>query len=234
MKIAAYLRVSTDQQANNGGGLEVQRAALGLWCEQQGHEIALWSRDEGISGSNGLESRIGLYEALRAVESGDVGGVAVYRLDRLARDLVLQETLLARIWSHDASAFSTDPTENETLQSGDNDPTRNLTRQILGAIAEYERALIVMRLRSGKLAKQVRGGYVGGKVPYGYRLEDDSLIEVTDEQEAITLMATMHADGASLRSIIADLDRRNIPPKSGKAWYPTTVRAIVSRQNRES
>lgn len=228
-RVVAYLRVSTQQQAEHGLGLDVQRVTIREWAKGSGCRVVAWHADEGISGSNGLETRVGLYEALRAVEEGDADGLVVYRLDRLARDLVLQETLLARLWSLGASAYSTVDAEHESLVSGGDDPTRNLTRQILGAIAQYERALIVMRLRSGKLAKRVRGGYIGGAVPYGYELHNDQLIPAPDELAAVELMRQMRADGSSLRTIIAELDRRGIPPKTGRAWYPTTVATIVER-----
>jgi len=94
MKIAAYLRVSTDRQAEEGLGLEVQEHAIRAWARSQGDRIVMWCRDEGVSGSNGLDTRDGLADALDACKTGHVAGLVVYRLDRLARDLVRQEQLL--------------------------------------------------------------------------------------------------------------------------------------------
>src|SRR5690242_12478196 len=95
MKLVGYLRVSTDRQAEEGLGLDVQEHAIRSWAKQEGHRISLWARDEGMSGSNGVETRVGLLDALGAIQSGAARGLVVYRLDRLARDLVLQEQLLA-------------------------------------------------------------------------------------------------------------------------------------------
>jgi DNA invertase Pin-like site-specific DNA recombinase len=233
MRLLAYLRVSTQQQAEHGMGLDVQRAHIKEWASRCGHKIVGWESDEGLSGSNGLEVRIGLYSALRAIEEGEAEGLVVYRLDRLARDLILQETLLARVWQLGASVYSTVDAETDSLDSGGDDPTRNLTRQILGAIAQYERALIVMRMRSGKLAKKVRGGYIGGRVPYGFDLAPDGqLAPNASEQDAIALMVRRRSEGATLRSICADLDDAGYRPKSADAtWYPATVSGILRRQD---
>jgi DNA invertase Pin-like site-specific DNA recombinase len=231
VKLVAYLRVSTAQQAEHGMGLDLQRATIKEWCNRCGHTVALWETDEGVSGSHGLEARIGLYSALRAIEEGEASGLVVYRLDRLARDLILQETLLARLWQLAASVFSTVDAESESLDSAGGDPTRNLTRQILGAIAQYERALIVLRMRSGKLAKQVKGGYIGGRVPYGFDLTTDGYLEPNaPEREAIDLMVRRRAEGATLRAICSELDDAGHRPKSASAnWYPATVTGILRR-----
>jgi DNA invertase Pin-like site-specific DNA recombinase len=63
--------------------------------------------DAGVSGSNGLENRNELSIALEALRDGIAGGLVVYRLDRLARDLVLQEQLLMEIRNLGGRVFST-------------------------------------------------------------------------------------------------------------------------------
>ena len=64
MKLAAYLRVSTDRQAEHGQGLDVQRAAVREWARANGHKIVAWYADEGESGKDGLETRLALADAL--------------------------------------------------------------------------------------------------------------------------------------------------------------------------
>jgi DNA invertase Pin-like site-specific DNA recombinase len=97
MRLVGYLRVTTDRQAEEGLGLEVQEEAIQAWAQTHGHELVALTRDEGISGSNGLDTRVGLGDALEAVREGRAEGLVVYRLDRLARDLIVQETLLAEL-----------------------------------------------------------------------------------------------------------------------------------------
>ena len=88
-KVFGYVRVSTAEQVA-GNGLDVQRSAIRSYCREHGLLLTRILSDEGISGSNGLDTRTGLAEGLAGVERGDVAGLVVYRLDRLARDLLLQ------------------------------------------------------------------------------------------------------------------------------------------------
>ncbi len=74
MRIAAYLRVSTDTQAEHGLGLDVQRQAIRAWARAHGHKITSWHADAGVSGSNGLDSREALPEAMAEVRSGRATG----------------------------------------------------------------------------------------------------------------------------------------------------------------
>src|ERR1700704_1782115 len=108
MKLVAYLRVSTDRQAEEGLGLDVQDRAIRRWARDNGHRIVMVTRDEGVSGSNGIDARFGLHEALAAVKHGTAQGVVVYRLDRLARKLTVQEATLAKVWDLGATVFAVD------------------------------------------------------------------------------------------------------------------------------
>src|SRR3974377_1125906 len=89
----AYTRVSTEEQVQ-GNGLEVQERAVRAFCKSQGLRLIDVISDEGVSGSNGLDTRIGLASSLARLEAAEADCLVVYRLDRLARDFVLQELLV--------------------------------------------------------------------------------------------------------------------------------------------
>jgi DNA invertase Pin-like site-specific DNA recombinase len=128
MRLWAYLRVSTDRQAEHGQGLEVQENGIRAWARANGHTIAGWSRDEGISGSNGIEAREGLGDALAAVADARADGLVVYKLDRLARALTTQEGILAQAWQSGGRVFSVDG--GEVHQNDPDDPMRTAMRQM--------------------------------------------------------------------------------------------------------
>jgi DNA invertase Pin-like site-specific DNA recombinase len=227
--LVAYLRVSTDRQAEEGLGLEIQDQAIGAWARTNGHRVVLWARDEGVSGSNGLDTRDALVDALEALKNHQAGGFIVYRLDRLARDLVLQEQLLADIRRMGADVFSTSSAEASFLTDDPDDPSRKLIRQVLGAVNEYERAMIALRLRSGRRKKHDNGGYAYGSPPYGWRAVGRELVEDPEEQAALARVRALRADGASYREIAALLTAEGYRPKRGRVWYPMTIRQILSR-----
>src|SRR5581483_3187873 len=103
VRLVAYLRVSSETQVEQGLGLDVQREAIRTWAKNRGHRIVRWAVDEGESGKNGLDTRVGLRDALEALKSHDGDGLVVYRLDRLARSLTLQEGTLAMAWEYGAA-----------------------------------------------------------------------------------------------------------------------------------
>ena len=226
MKLAAYLRVSSEAQLD-GLGLDLQEKAIRSWSRSAGHQVAVWTRDEGVSGSNALEHREGLLDALRAVRDGAAAGLVVYRLDRLARDLIVQETILSELRRLGAVTFSTSAAEASYLTDDPDDPSRKLIRQVLGAVAEYERSMIALRLRSGRRLKAERGGYIGGQVPLGYRAEGGQLVEDADEQDTRSRIVVLRSEGLSLRQIAASLEAEGRPSKCGGSWHSNTVRRIL-------
>lgn len=228
-KVVAYLRVSTDRQAEHGLGLEVQETAIRKWANQNGHRIVSWARDEGVSGSNGLEGRIGLPEALGALQDRTAAGLVVYRLDRLARDLVLQEQLLAEVKRMGCEVFSTSASEAGFLLDDPDDPSRKMIRQILGAVNEYERSMIRLRLRAGRARKRERGYAGDGPPPYGYRAVDGMLVEDTAEQAVLGRIRELRAAGRSLRDIATTLTAEGYRPKRSQTWHPGSLRLIVNR-----
>lgn len=229
MKILAYLRVSTDVQADEGQGLEVQEAAVRGWARDAGHELRAVLREEGVSGAKELDDRPALAEAFALLKDDRAEGLVVYRLDRLARDLIVQETLLAELRKLGAEVFSTAPGEQDYLVDDPDDPSRRLIRQILGAVSEYERSMIALRLRAGRRRKADAGGYAGGAPRFGERAEDRELTRDDREQLALERIAELAGAGVSLRDMAGILDAEGHRPKRADHWHPETLRRIVKR-----
>ena len=230
MRIVGYVRVSTDRQADAGAGLDVQRRAVRAWCRAEGHRLVTVLADEGVSGT--LSDRPALAEALALLRDRSARGLVVHRLDRLARDLVLQEQLLAECMG--AVVASTSAGEDPYLRDDPADPSRRLIRQVLGAVADYERAMIGLRLAAGRRHKAASGGYAFGAPPFGYRAERSELVPHAGEQEALALIAELHAaqvagGRTSVREIAAALSAAGHRPRRGGTWHPGVVARIVGR-----
>jgi DNA invertase Pin-like site-specific DNA recombinase len=146
----------------------VQRLAIRAWARQHGHEIVSWHADEGISASNDLDTRDALPDAAGEIREGRADGLVVYRLDRLARDLILQETLLAEIAGLGGQVFSAFAGEQDVITDDPEDPSRRMVRQVLGAVAQYQRSLIRLRLRNDLRRKAERDGHAHGSPPTGW------------------------------------------------------------------
>jgi len=229
MRLIGYLRVSTTGQADDGYGLKVQRADIQKWAKANGHQVVKWYEDAGVSGTATLVERPGLAAAVDALRPPpQANGLVVARQDRLARQLTVQEAILATVWQAGGSVFSAD--SGEILQDDPDDPVRTLVRQVLGSIAEFDRALINKRLKAGRAAKAEAGGFAYGSPPYGWRSVNGDLVAVPEEQEALSLMVTMREDGASLPAICTALSEAGHTTKRGGTWHPTTVAKILARQ----
>src|SRR5262249_10380326 len=181
--LAAYVRVSTNGQAEAGLGLDVQRDAIEKWAAANGHRVVAWFEDAGVSGANGLESRVGLADALAALENRTADGLVVYKLDRLARQLTTQEGTLAKVWALGAAVFTVDL--GEVPRDDPDDPMRTALRQMVGVFAQLERGMIAARLRAGRRLKAERGEYATGAPPYGWRAVGGELEAVPAEQDVI-------------------------------------------------
>jgi len=224
-KALGYVRVSTQEQVA-GFGLDVQERAIREYCKAAGLRLVDVYRDEGQSGSNGLETRGGLAEALARLQAGAASLLVVYRMDRLARDLLLQETLVQRLRDQGTPVRSASEPD---LDTDTDDPTKVLIRQIIGAVSQYERAVIRGRMMAGKAAKAAKGGFLGGLPPYGFKVEDGEVVVDDAEQEVVQLVGRRRASGASLRDIGSELTSRGLKPRAGGVWHPNTVRRIAAQ-----
>ena len=229
MKAVGYCRISTEGQSD-GLGLDVQRRQVTDHCWTKAYELVETFEDV-TSGSNGLEERTALAGALEALEVDGCGVLVVPRLDRLARDLVMQEQLLAEVWRTGAEVESAAEGE-ANLRDDPEDPSRALIRQVLGAVSEYERKMIVLRMSRGRMAKAARGGFATGSPPYGWAADGHGgLVEVEHEQEVIEIIREMWGAGLNTQQIAEHLNEREIPTKRGPGykWWRGTVERIIKR-----
>jgi DNA invertase Pin-like site-specific DNA recombinase len=223
--------VSTAEQADHGAGLDVQRDAITELAAEQSITITAWYSDEGESGSNGLDSRYGLADALDALDTG-AEVVVIYRLDRLARDLVLQEQLLADAWRRGGRVVSCSHAEDAYLDPDDkSDPSRTLIRQVLGAVAQYERAMIVARMQAGRRRKIRDTGYAGGPRPYGWQPDGrGGVVPDIAEQAVLRHVADLRAAGQSWQQCVNDLNARGVSKQHGHGtWKVNELHRMMQR-----
>jgi DNA invertase Pin-like site-specific DNA recombinase len=143
-KCFVYLRVSGKSQVD-GDGFDRQLAAVRSYAKSNSIRITKVFREEGVSGTKDMANRPAFSEMLEALHSNGVRLVLVERLDRLARDLMIQESIIADL---KRSGFEIVSVTEPDLCS--DDPSRKLMRQVLGAFAEYEKDVLVLKLRGAK------------------------------------------------------------------------------------
>ena len=210
----AYLRVSGRGQIE-GDGFKRQEIAIRAYAEAHGLKVSKVFREEGISGTSELHGRKALLELL-AKQANGAQIVLIEKLDRLARDLMVQENLIADIQKRGFRLISV--AEPDLLE---NDPTRKLMRQIIGAICEYEKQMIVLKLRGARERAKAQHGKCEGRKLYGFR---------AGEADVIAQMKALRESGTSFRQIATVLNAERIKTRTtGKRWYGSAVSQILCR-----
>ena len=218
-----YVRVSTEDQASNGHGLEAQREAIEAFAKSQGYELLDVIIDAGVSGAKRPEEREGVQRVLELAEGKAFSVLLVWKFDRLARSLVYAVTTANLLQERYGVVLRsvTEPIDTST-------PIGQTVFAILAGMAAQERQAITQRTLAGKREKAKRGGFAGGPAPYGYRRDRDGGLEVDpDEAHTIRHIYTMRQQGMSYRAIADVLNGDGIPTKRGGRWYAGTVRYIL-------
>lgn len=215
-KAFGYLRVSGKGQVD-GDGFERQKTAIKAYAAANNIRIVRWFEERGVSGTKDLEDRPALSDLIVALHSNGVKIVLIEKLDRLARDLMVQESIIADM---KRSGFTLIPAlEPDLLQD---DPSRKLIRQIIGAFAEYEKTMTVLKLRAARQRKKAKTGQqVEGVRPYG---------TFEGEQAVLNRVRELRAEGYGFDKIAATLNTEGHKPRSGQVWYGSTVNNICRRE----
>lgn len=228
MRLALYCRVSSGGQMD-GFGIPEQQKVCRAWARTNGHRVILLE-PEVFTGK--VEDRPVLGDAVRMVQHREVDGLLIPRLDRIARQLTVQEAVLGMVWSLGGRTFAAD--QGEILQDDPDDPMRTAMRQMQGVFAQLDRAMLTKRMRDGIRAKRAQGRHATGTYPYGYAAHRvGRKVDAgphPDEQRAVARILALRADGASYRTIATTLDDEGLRPRKATAWSAMAVRNIWERE----
>jgi DNA invertase Pin-like site-specific DNA recombinase len=212
-KAFGYIRVSGKGQIK-GDGIVRQEKAIREYATSKGIAIIKIYEEKGVSGT--LAYRPALAEMIVDLEKNGHGikTVIVEKLDRVARDLMIQETIIQDF--RESGVHLVSVLEGADLL--DNDPTRKLVRQILGAIAEYEKAMLVQKLRVARQRRKAQTGKCEGRKSYK---------EVSFETVAYIRRLRRKRKGVKRKTydeIARQLNAEGIPTLNGQPWTLQTIR----------
>lgn len=228
IRAIGYARVSSQEQ-RLGQTIQLQEKVLKERAAAEGWRLLRIERDDARSGSNGLDTRHGLSNALAACEAGEASVLLVSEYSRLARDLILQETTIQQLKAAGVQVVAV--LEPEV---GGDEHTRTLIRQVLGAVKQYERAVIRARMEAGRQRAVSEGRRGQGQPPYGWRAARDEkgrrgvLEPVPEEQAVLARMRALQASGEPLAAIARRLNDEGTPARRGR-WHPTSVSRALGR-----
>jgi DNA invertase Pin-like site-specific DNA recombinase len=212
-KAFAYLRVSGRGQVD-GDGFTRQLAAVREYAKAHDIKLVKVYREEGVSGTVDSADRPAFAEMLTALHSNGVRTILIEKLDRLARDLLVQETIIADLRRHGFELISV--AEPDLMAT---DPTRILMRQLMGAVAQYDKSQIVLKLRGARMRKRAKEGRCEGRKPFGY---------FEGEAEVIERMCALRTSGMGFDRIAAQLNAEGVKPRAGERWHGLVINRILT------
>lgn len=232
-RIVAYLRVSTNEQAEEGVSLEAQEHAIRCHCEPRGIEVIAVVSDPGVSAGKPLRKRPGGEKLLDIIAESGATGVMATKLDRLFRNTIDCLTM-AETWKAQGVALHLLDLGGQTLDT--TSPMGATFLTMAAAFAQLERQLIGERTRAALAAKRRKGERVG-RVPYGYDEGPGGVLRLNLGEQAVLGAIRQWRGGGSTLQAIADLlnEGQTSPPraqkggKQGVAWYPTTISLLLKR-----
>lgn len=215
-----YLRVSTSKQVEAGNGLDAQKAACLAFAEREGLQVTGVFVDAGVSGGAELQSRPGMMDAINALQKGGI--LLVAKRDRIARDVLNNAVIEKMVSKKKSSIASADGAGN-----GD-DAAAALMRNILAAMAAYEKALAGMRTKAALKALK-SSGRVYGPVPYGFQRFGNALISNDDELQVVQDVTSWREVKATWAQCVERLNTDQRYTRSGRPWSVQNLSQVIRR-----
>ena len=184
--------------------------------------------DRGFSGKN--TNRPDFERMMNDIRAGKIRRVIVYKLDRISRSILDFANMMETFQKYNVEFVSS------TEKFDTSTPIGRAMLNICIVFAQLERETIQKRVTDAYYARNKRGFYMGGRVPYGYRLKEtviDSVRtamyeEVPEESEQLKLIYALYADPSnSLGDIIRHLHRNGIRHLRGGTWNTARLSELI-------
>lgn len=222
-RTVAYLRVSTDKQADKGVSLDAQRAKVEAYAALYDLEVIEVIVDAGASAKT--LDRPGLTRALEMLRKGTADALLVVKLDRLTRSVRDLGELVERYFAPGKAALLSVGEQIDTRSAGG-----RLVLNVLASVSQWEREAIGERTAVAMQHKVAEGEYVGGEPRYGFRVADDGvrLVAVEAEQAVLAEARRLRDGGLSLRAVARELDASGLRSRAARAFSAAQVRRMVA------
>ena len=229
-RAVGYVRVSTDEQAQQGLSLEAQRARIAAYCDAMRIDLVDVCADEGISGRSAIR-RPGWQRALAMHRDGDVDKVIAVAVDRISRNGAEFASMLCRTDQRGSGQFADGGLVCIEQGFDASQPIGRLFANIMAQFAQYESEANSARTRQ-TMQHASRQGRVVGRPPYGWqsqRVGDTAVLAFEPGEIAVLrLMQAQRDYGRTYRELADELNELGHRTRSGGLWSHTAVRRILA------
>lgn len=223
--VAAYVRVSTDEQAEHGVSIPAQKSRLLSYCQAYGWDLLDYYVDDGYSGKS--LDRPAMQRLIKDAEKKKFDSVLVLKLDRLSRRQKDVLHLLEDVFEPSGIGFKSVTESFDTTT-----PFGKAALGMMAVFAQLERETIVERVKIAKKETAKMGCFMGGIAPYGYKNNTSKKTIEIDENEAVVVKFIFdeYLKGDKGYQAIGEmLNMKKIPTKKLKLnWDRSTVKQILT------
>jgi len=217
-KVIAYIRVSTDKQADQGHSLLAQQEKVNAYASLYDLDIIDYVIETGSAKNLNRE---GLQGALAQIKSGNAEALIVVKLDRLTRS-VADLGYLVETYFHKAGLLSVSEQIDTRSAAG------RLVLNVLASVSQWEREAIGERTSAVRQSMKANGLYCGGSVPYGQMLVSGELVNNPNEQAIIARAKALKASGHSLRAIATKFSQEGLKTRKDTDFSHTLVSRMAA------
>ncbi|KQL37165.1 recombinase family protein [Psychrobacillus sp. FJAT-21963] len=222
MRVAAYIRVSTDEQAERGNSLNEQQERLEAYCKAMGWPKPNIYPDDGYSA--GTLKRPFLEKLLKDIEENKIDVLLTTKLDRLTRSLFDLLQLIKFMESNKCNFVSATENFDTTTAAG------RMVLQLLGVFAEFERGRTSERVQDNMISLAKNTDIALSRPCFGYDVIDRRYEINEEEAKHVRHMFDLAENGHGTRTIAKELNANNVLTKQGKLWDSTNVRRILTNE----
>lgn len=192
-KVALYTRVSTDEQAKEGYSLEAQLNRLKAHCVTQEWDIQAIYIDDGFTGRNTRRPKY--KEMMENIDYWDA--ILVLKMDRIHRNQKNFTEMIDQLKKKGKDFVSATESLDTSTAIG------RFVMNIIQGIAQLESEQIGERVAFAMdtKAKNLQVEYMGGRTPFGYKLNSGKLKEIPEKLEIVKKCFDLYIQGSSFRSL---------------------------------
>ncbi|WCK52762.1 recombinase family protein [Aneurinibacillus sp. Ricciae_BoGa-3] len=219
MRVALYIRVSTDEQAKEGFSIPAQKERLTQYAQSQDWDLHDFYIEEGFSAKD--TNRPELQRMMDHIRKKEIDIVLVYRLDRLTRSVLDLYRLLQEFEKYEVKFKSATEVYDTTSAIG------RLFLTLVAALAQWERENLAERVRFGMEQMVLQEKRPGGPPPYGYNLVDRKLVINEDEAAVVRYIFNRYLSGVGMNNIAIECNQLGYRTKSGKDFSRIAIYNIL-------
>ncbi len=220
-RAVAYCRFSSDNQRQES--VMAQERAIREYCERNSFVLIRTYADEAMTGTNDKRERF--LQMIEDSKTCEFDSVIVHKLDRFSRDRYDTAFYKRELRKNNVALFS-------VLENIDGSPESIILESVITGMAEYYSKNLAREVMKGMRESAYQCLHVGGKPPFGYRVNPETRKYEIEEHEAegVRLIFSSVLEGKGYDQIIRELNARGFRTKNGKTFGKNSIHEILRNE----